>query len=107
MTPHPRYLIVSCCARCPHFLDVWSFGKPAAKCGNSPRGDTITPDEQKTFPDWCPLEGSCPHSTASERDTEQLKKAIIEVLDTGFESSERDMALVLDRIEAWERGELP
>ncbi len=37
---------------------------------------------------------------------ESLKKAIIEVLDTGFESSEWDIALVLDRIDAWQKGEL-
>ena len=42
----------------------------------------------------------------SERDIEQLKKAIVEVLDTGFESSERDLMLVMDRIDAWEKGEL-
>jgi len=42
----------------------------------------------------------------SDRDIEQLKQAIIEVLDTGFESSERDMVLVLDRIDVWEKGEL-
>jgi hypothetical protein len=41
-----------------------------------------------------------------ERDISALKKAIVEVLDTGFESSERDMVLVLDRIDAWEKGEL-
>ena len=42
----------------------------------------------------------------SERDISALKKAIIEVLDTGFESSERDLELVMDRIDAWEKGEL-
>lgn len=50
------------------------------------------------------FEGHTP--AASEREIEQLKKAIVEVLDTGFESSERDMVLVLDRIDAWEKGEL-
>lgn len=50
---------------------------------------------------------SRPHiPAASVRDIAALKKAIIEVLDTGFESSELDMWLVLDRIDAWEKGEL-
>jgi len=46
------------------------------------------------------------HPYQSERDIEQLKKAIIEVLDTGFESSERDLELVMDRIDAWEKGDI-
>jgi hypothetical protein len=51
--------------------------------------------------------GCASHSSAvPERDIGALKKAIVEVLDTGFESSERDMVLVLDRIDAWEKGEL-
>jgi len=41
-----------------------------------------------------------------KQDIEVLKKAIIEVLDTGFVSSELDIEVVLDRIDAWENGEL-
>jgi hypothetical protein len=64
----------------------------------------IKREELEIIPDWCPLPV---HSDfQSGRDIEQLKKAIIEVLDTGFESSERDMVLVLDQIGAWEKGEL-
>jgi len=53
--------------------------------------------------------GCASHSATPARndsDVQQLKDAIIEVLDTGFESSERDMVLVLDRIDAWQKGEL-
>jgi len=50
--------------------------------------------------------GCASHSTASNGDVQLLKDAIIEVLDTGFESSERDVILVLDRIDAWVKGEL-
>jgi len=53
--------------------------------------------------------GCASHSSVhqqSKQDIEQLKQAVIEVLDTGFESSERDMVLVLDRIDVWEKGEL-
>lgn len=56
MTSQYRCIKVECCKYCPYFLDVTSFGKPAAKCGNSPRGIIITPEEQKGFPDWCPLQ---------------------------------------------------
>lgn len=64
--PHSeRYVLVNYCMACPHFLDLWSFGEPAAKCGNSQSGNIITPEEKKTFPDWCPLP-KITHSTQQE-----------------------------------------
>jgi hypothetical protein len=51
--------------------------------------------------------GCASHSSAPPSlDIGALKKSIIEVLDTGFESSERDMELVLDRIAVWETNNL-
>lgn len=102
--PHPqRTLEISSCIQCPFCM----IDTSVVTTHNNEFCNFTVPywvkklDAHDIIPVWCPLP-----SHSSQRDIEQLKTALVEVLDTGFESSERDLELVLDRITVWERGEL-